>query len=754
MTNLQCRTSETLEVAQEEDEVSRQSEELDGEIVEKEAEENHVKGGKDEDFKQTEDESNKQSTVRSTKRPSALSAVKHLLKLSFGCLAAVACGMLYAAYLSMFHERRFWFSTRPELERELTFQGGSGVYYYYYKHMLAATSFDRAFYELATDDRTLAGQTINAVERLSLYPELITSYIYRVSGSQDVVEPIYFYVGSVLALQAVYATALFTCSWLMSGSLTAGVLAVAWYIVSRPDATKVEEAVPLRENWALPYYACQVAALTGFLCGNIGLVAEMLCYLTMSATTFTFLLLWEHSHYVLFVQAFCLFLLDSLDLVPPRKISDVHKVYVSSLLPAFFFHFNNAALLGSPLLSLLIGSGLAKYLQQKMKKGPLVARVIKLLLHFHLVFTTAITFNYLIKKVVPVGDGEFILKFLEVKFGLNITTDFVSNFLVCQESLQSPTQDLYLRLTQASVLPFYLLVLAVCVLSTLQAVYTKLSGESTQSSKRQPKDGKVGERPEVVYHVFHTLIFGGLTLIFDGMKYLWTPYVCAFAAFGVCSPDFWMTVFRWLRVKSIHPVVQSLILGVAVPTIIGFSVWQEYCPRALAELFELQGFYDPDTVEMIGWIRTQLPAAAVFAGSPQLLGAIKLGSGAAVTSLPLHSDVDMLRRSEDSYQVYSMRSAEEVYKILTSRKANYVIVEESLCNELTPDRGCRIKDLLDVANGHVVRDHGETYAFSKHRRFCQEIKTNRSPYTNYFTRVFWNRSYHIYRVNSVISFQY
>lgn len=39
------------------------------------------------------------------------------------------------------------------------------------------------------------------------------------------------------------------------------------------------------------------------------------------------------------------------------------------------------------------------------------------------------------------------------------------------------------------------------------------------------------------------------------MKYLWTPYVCMFTAFGVCSPDLWMTVFKWLKLKSVHPVV-------------------------------------------------------------------------------------------------------------------------------------------------------------------------------------------------------
>ena len=47
----------------------------------------------------------------------------------------------------------------------------------------------------------------------------------------------------------------------------------------------------------------------------------MFCYLTMSATTFTFLLVWEHGHYVLFVQGLCLFLLDSFDMVPPRKVT-------------------------------------------------------------------------------------------------------------------------------------------------------------------------------------------------------------------------------------------------------------------------------------------------------------------------------------------------------------------------------------------------------------------------------------------------
>lgn len=45
--------------------------------------------------------------------------------------------------------------------------------------------------------------------------------------------------------------------------------------------------------------------------------------------------------------------------------------------------------------------------------------------------------------------------------------------------------------------------------------------------------------------------------------------------------------------------------------------------------------------------RSQAPVAAVFAGSPQMLGKVKLCSGSAVTSLPLYSDINLLRRTED-----------------------------------------------------------------------------------------------------------
>uniref|UniRef100_A0A8C4T2X7 Dpy-19 like 4 n=1 Tax=Erpetoichthys calabaricus TaxID=27687 RepID=A0A8C4T2X7_ERPCA len=658
---------------------------------------------------------------------------KRLIKMLFGCLAAVTSGMMYAVYLSTYHERKFWFSSRQELEREITFQSGSGVYYYYYKHMLKAPSFERGIFELTRDNDTVSARTMNAVEQLSLYPELVTSFLYRFTGSQDVIEPVYFYIGVVFGLQAVYVTALFVSSWMMSGSWVAGMLAVAWHMINRIDTTKVDYAVPLRDNWALPYFSCQVAALTGFLRNEINSTTEMLCYLLMSASTVTFILMWEHSHYVLFVQAIALFLLDCFDLVQTRKVAYIQKVYLCSVALGYFMQFHKASLLSSPLSSLMVGSVLARHLQHNLKKGSFVARVMKIMLHFYLVFTISFMFRFVAKV-------RFHLKIFLIFF---LRIDFTTNLLLCQEAFQIPGQDLFFRLTQASVLPFYLLVLLACFISTIQMIYRQLSDKPLKTNFKL-EDGWIGRRSDVAYHVFHTILFGSLAMLFEGLKYLWIPYVCMFTAFGVCSPELWMTVFKWMRLKSVQPVVLALILSTAVPTIIGFSLWREYFPRVITELAEMQEVYDPDTVELINWIKRQVPVAAVFAGSPQLMSLVKLCSGLTVANLPLYNDIDLLKRNENIYQIYAMRSAEDVYKILTSYKVDYVVIEEAIC----------MKDLLDVANGHVVFDERETHSFSRYGRFCHEIKSNYSPYVNYFTRVFWNYSYHVYKVNSIISFQY
>ncbi|XP_068093773.1 probable C-mannosyltransferase DPY19L4 isoform X2 [Hyperolius riggenbachi] len=679
-------------------------------------------------------------------------AVQRFAKLFVGCLVTITSGMMYAVYLSTYHERKFWFSSRRDLEKEVTFQGDGAVYYSFYKDMLRAPSFERGVFELAYNNKTVPMKTINAVQQMTLYPELIASALYHMSGSKGVVDPVYFYIGILFGLQGIYVSALFVTSWIMSGTWLAGMLTAAWFIINRADTTRMDDSIPLRENWALPYFACQVAALTGFLKNSSNLSVERFCYLLMSASTYTFIMMWEYSHYLLFIQALSLCLLDGLSLVKKEKVHEVHKMYLFSLCLGYLLQFENSALLTSPLLSLVVGSMIAKSLQIGAKKGTFRARVMKIM-YFYLAFTISASLHYLIRSVVPPKENRQLLKSLEVKFGLNMTKNFTVNWLLCHDSFQPPSQDYLLRLIQSSLLPFYILVLVICMFSISQGIFKRIRGVPV-NNHINPEEGRIGERPEVIYHVIQGLLLGCLAMTFEGVKYLWTPYVCVLAGFGVCSPELWITLLRWIRVKTVHPVLLAFILSAAVPAVIGFSLWREFLPRIVNELSELEEHYESDTVELMNWIKGQAPLAAVFAGSPQLMGAIKLCTGWMVASLPVYNDEELMKRNEHVYQIYSMRSAEDIYKILTSYKANYVVIEDSICNEVAGMKGCRVKDLLDIANDHVVNEDGDVYAYSKYGRFCHEIKMNYSPYVNYFTRVFWNRSYFVYKINTLISFQY
>ena len=85
---------------------------------------------------------------------------------------------------------------------------------------------------------------------------------------------------------------------------------------------------------------------------------------------------------------------------------------------------------------------LVKCLQLNGKKGTFVAKVIKVF-EFYLLCTLPVTLNLIVKMFVPHKENEHVLKFLEVKFGLNMTKNFTLNWLLCQESLQAPSQDFF-----------------------------------------------------------------------------------------------------------------------------------------------------------------------------------------------------------------------------------------------------------------------------------------------------------------------
>ncbi|XP_035869196.1 probable C-mannosyltransferase DPY19L3 isoform X2 [Phyllostomus discolor] len=665
-----------------------------------------------------------------------------ILSLTAGGAIALCAGVLTSVYLATLHENDLWFSNIKEVEREISFRTECGLYYSYYKQMLQAPSLLQGFHGLMYDNKTESMRTINLLQRMNIYQEVLLSALYRALPVQKYLEPVYFYIYTLFGLQAVYVAALYVTSWLLSGTWLAGLLAACWYVTNRVDTTRVEFTVPLRENWALPFFAVQVAAVTYFLRPNLRPLSERLALLAIFVSTFVFSLTWQFNQFTMLLQALGLFALDSLDMLPALKVTWLYAIQVAALLLVCALQFFNSMILGSLLISFNLSVLIVRRLQKDLKTGNLLSRLGKLSLHLLVVVCLTVFLNNVTKKTLNLKSDEHVFKFLKAKFGFGATRDFDANLYLCEEAFGLLPLDTFGRLSDTLLFHAHVFVLGVTAAAALAVAFRNLSGRPPQEAGACT----VSLRPETAYNLMHTILFGFLALSTMRMKYLWTPHLCVFAASGLCSAEVWGPL---LRVARLYTPARMCVLRYSVPMLILLSLCYKFWPGMMDELSELREFYDPDTVELMDWIKANTPGTAVFAGSMQLLAGVKLCTGRTLTNHPHYEDSGLRARTKAVYQIYAKRPPEEVHTLLRALGADYVILEDSVCYERRHRRGCRLRDLLDVANGHVMDGPGENepdLRQAAHPRFCEEVRRDLPAYTQLFTRVFQNKTFHVYRL--------
>uniref|UniRef100_A0A671QDD1 Probable C-mannosyltransferase DPY19L3 n=1 Tax=Sinocyclocheilus anshuiensis TaxID=1608454 RepID=A0A671QDD1_9TELE len=639
-----------------------------------------------------------------------------------GSIVGISLGLLCCIYVATLHENDLWFSNIKEVEREISFRTECGLYYSYYKQMLKAPSIQQGLYELIHDDTTESKRTINILQRMNIYQEVFLSILYRILPIQTYLEPIYFYIYTVFALQTVYVIALFITSWLLSDSWLAGALSGVWYILNRVDTTRVEFTISLRENWSIPFFALQVAAITCYLRPQLKPIHQRVVLWLVFVSTFCFCLTWQFNQFVLLVQALIIFTLDCLDFL---TVVSLYLMQVLSLLLVWLLQFCNSMILGSLVLSFIVSALFIKHFQTGLKTGGFVIRVGKLALHTLLVLTLTFTINYSAKKILQLKSDEHIFKFIKAKFGFGATRDFDASLYLCEEAFGLLPLDTFERLAGTVLLYPYLCTLSVLFILLLLVALSNLSTNGSGQASREKEDRTFRIRPDVAYNLLHTVFFGLLAFSTMRMKYLWTGHMCAFAAFGVCGKEVWSLYLRVLHCNTKTTVISRS------PSNSSLS------------------FY---TVELMEWIRLKTPKRAVFAGSMQLLAGIKLCTERILTNHPHYEDQALRERTRQVYQIYARQSAEEVHKVLCSVGADYIVLEDSICYERRHSRGCRLRDLLDLANGHIMDGPGENEPDlipATHPRFCEAIKTDMPPYSTLFTRVFKNKTFNVYKLKKL-----
>ncbi|XP_066876239.1 protein C-mannosyl-transferase DPY19L3 isoform X1 [Kogia breviceps] len=721
-----------------------------------------------------------------------------ILSFAIGGTVALCTGLLTSVYLATLHENDLWFSNIKEVEREISFRTECGLYYSYYKQMLQAPTLMQVlearslrsspyvehtvitaegkskiaggsmhcllkilprcdlchihspaigFHGLIYDNKTESMRTVNLLQRMNIYQEVFLSILYRVLPIQKYIEPVYFYIYTLFGLQAIYVTALYITSWLLSGTWLSGLLAAFWYVTNRIDTTRVEFTIPLRENWALPFFAIQIAAITYFLRPNLQPLSQRLTLLAIFISTFLFSLTWQFNQFMMLMQALVLFILDSLDMLPAVKVTWLYGIQLTGLLLVCILQFFNSMILGSLLISFNLSVLIARKLQKNLKTGSFLNRLGKLLLHLFVVLCLTLFLNNIIKKILNLKSDEHIFKFLKAKFGFGATRDFDANLYLCEEAFGLLPFNTFERLSDTLLFYAYIFVLSITVTAALAVAFRNLSDSTNQQSMYKMGEYTIALKPETAYNLIHTILFGFLALSTMRMKYLWTSHMCVFASFGLCSPEIWELL---LKLIHLYNPKRICILRYSIPILILLYLCYKFWPGMMDELSELREFYDPDTVELMNWINSNTPRKAVFAGSMQLLAGVKLCTGRTLTNHPHYEDNSLRERTKAVYQIYAKRAPEEVHALLRSFGTDYVILEDSICYERRHRRGCRLRDLLDIANGHMMDGPGENdpdLKLAGHPRFCEEIKRNLPPYTAYFTRVFQNKTFHVYKLS-------
>lgn len=693
----------------------------------------------------------KQPSVTTVKKGGQTGSEDDLLSvfnILLGVSVMVAMGYGHAVYMATIHENWMFFSNIKEVEREISFRTESGLYYSYYKQMVNAPSITQGLYELTHDNLTEHPSTINVLERMNIYQEVLLSIMYRILPLKSFLEPIYFYINSIFALHGMLVCSLFVTAWMLSGSWLAGALTGCFYIFNRLDTTRVEYVIPLRESFSLPFLWLQIAAISLYFKPNTQRGREKFSVGLIMGSTFFFSLFWQFNQFILLLQALALFGVWILDMVPAFKVRMVLLAQAVSLLAVCLLQSVNTMILGSLVISFIPATFLLMYIKgDELTQCTIPNRIFKVAFYSIASLVLMLVFNLAAKTVLNLEADEHIFKFLLNKFGIGNPRDFDSRLYLCIEAFGFLQLDTYERMSKLLVFPLYVLTHLILLSVLFIAVMQNWSNHSHEEGlKDHPSRHHhlLSSRPDLAFHAVQAVFFGALAMSTLRMKYLWTPYMCILAGVGVADYRAWRCVLAKLQSNQevIVQIARHLTSIAVLALLLAIAL-----PPALKELEDLKEFWDPDTVELMEWIKKSTAPTAALSGSMQLMAGVKLCTGRPITNHPHYEDKYLRIKTKELYQYYAKREPEEVHNILSKYKTDYIILEDSIC--LAPSRGgCRLPDLLDVDNG-VIPDSGlaEPGLVKSHvPRFCDEVRRQTPNYSKYFKHVFTNKTFRIYQV--------
>nr|CAD7397563.1 unnamed protein product [Timema poppensis] len=445
--------------------------------------------------------------------------VTSVLGLGFSCL--------HMYHVSTMFENDRHFSHLSTLEREMTFRTEMGLYYSYYKTLIEAPTIYEGLYNLTHDNFTEYPLTINTLQRFNLYPEVFAAFLYHaylktmnylgrptkqcwqverghglspVTSCEGPGDPIYFYLEFVWIFAGLTVMVIFIYGTFLSDSVAGGFLSVICFFYNHNECTRVQWSPPLRENFSYPF-----------------ILMEMYCIsmLKVAWCTWTVLVTWQFSQFVLTTQLVVLVFMFTLNLIDKLTLLVIVFGQIIGVILADIALFGNEMLLCSLFTCMLLCTPIFVLCLEHSFEQSLVYHRLSMLT---LLCLAAILLK--IKMAILFGNADDSHVIYIILSKLSKYKDFHTLLYTCAPEFDFLPMEMVHKLGETFLLP----AAGVAILTVMATwLYRFLVNYSEKSGK---SFSDFGVELSVMYNILQLCPFIVMTVLIMRLKLFLTPHLC------------------------------------------------------------------------------------------------------------------------------------------------------------------------------------------------------------------------------------
>ncbi|PAA87229.1 hypothetical protein BOX15_Mlig014925g1 [Macrostomum lignano] len=662
------------------------------------------------------------------------------------CLVAIAAGYFTYRMNSRMWENHIHFSHLATIEREMFLTSELGFYYSFFKQVVEAPTLFDGVRLLLSDTLSEHPDTINALRRFNLYPELCIGAMYRVyaglaqqfgwhtrdcyqvnrgsdmppvQSCEGIGEPMYFYVEVVYLLSGLTAAGLaLLASYARPEDRPcplSGVIATVGYLGNHRECTRVQWTPTLRESFSFPLLVLHQICLLNFLRrGGTEERPKSVAVLLLAGSALLFLLPWQFAQFALLVEAGALLCAHALGYLGHRLTRLAMLALLLALALAFALQFGNVMLVSSLLCSALLTALPLLQLHQ------LISRLAPMCIAAPALPVLWLCCTLLAKAglawLLGAEQDSHMWDILLSKLSAGRT--FHSMMYTCAKEFDFYDPQSLIELSKTLALPAGLASLAyVCYrVAALVIARSRQYRARLVLGRPEPPVCVPAESPGVdaasVTLACQLVGFGLLAGLIMRLKLFFTPLLVLHAA---ALP---MPAANRLRLPAL------LLLLCA-------SGWQGSANYA-AEMSISGEYSDWHTEQLVYWIRDSTKPGESFAGTMPVTATVRLVADRPIVNHPHYEDAGMRARTKQVYSMYSHLSLADWSRTAKSLSVNYTLLVKGYCR-----RGpCSMPDIFERTEAQNPDSPV----------LCELMASRPDQLRPHLMRVFDNPKYSVFRV--------